>query len=135
MQRRRAGFGGAAGPQGEDDRAFERAFTPEFRNRLDARIPFAPLGPDTMGRIVDRLVEELRGRLAPRGVRLTVAPSARTWLATRGYDPANGARPLAKLLQEAVAQPLSEQVLFGRLEGGGEVRVEAEGPKLRFRYR
>jgi ATP-dependent Clp protease ATP-binding subunit ClpA len=137
MQRRRAGFGGdgAGGAQGEDERAFERAFTPEFRNRLDGRIAFAPLSAGTMARIVDRMVGELAARLQARGVRLRVTPSARAWLATRGHDPANGARPLARLLQERVAQPLSEEILFGRLEGGGDVQVVAVGGELRFRYR
>jgi ATP-dependent Clp protease ATP-binding subunit ClpA len=127
ITRRRPGFGaGPAGP-GDDDRAFERTFPPEFRNRLDARIAFAPLSPAVMERIVDRLVRELAERLADRRVALEVSPAARVWLAEHGYDPLNGARPLGRLLQDRVARPLSEELLFGALENGGVANVDAAG--------
>ncbi|HEV7586751.1 MAG TPA: AAA family ATPase, partial [Longimicrobium sp.] len=115
ISRRRAGFApGSAG--GDDDRAFERTFPPEFRNRLDARIAFAPLSPPVMERIVDRLVDEVRERLAARGVRLSLADAARSWLAVRGLDPLMGARPLARLVQEELLRPLGDEILFGALE-------------------
>ena len=134
ITRRRPGFGaGPAGP-GDDDRAFERTFPPEFRNRLDARITFAPLSPVVMERIVGRLVRELAERLAERGVTLEVSPAARAWLAEHGHDPLNGARPLGRLLQDRVARPLSEELLFGALENGGTARVDAPGGELSIHY-
>ncbi|HEX2202935.1 MAG TPA: AAA family ATPase [Longimicrobium sp.] len=135
LSRRRPGFGGGAAAADDDAGAYERAFSPEFRNRLDARIPFAPLSPAVMERIVDRLVAELRARLADRGVTLTLSPDARGWLAARGYDPQNGARPLARLLEEAVMRPLGDEILFGRLENGGKVAVSLRDGALAFRYR
>ncbi|HEV2148317.1 MAG TPA: ATP-dependent Clp protease ATP-binding subunit ClpA [Longimicrobiaceae bacterium] len=135
LSRRRVGFGGATG-EGEDARAFERAFTPEFRNRLDARIAFAPLTLAVMERIVDRTMGELRALLAEREVTVELTPAARERLARRGLDPQNGARPLARLIQEELKQPLGEEILFGRLEHGGTATVDAaeegEGFVLRF---
>ncbi|HEX8320280.1 AAA family ATPase [Longimicrobium sp.] len=134
ISRRRPGFGaGPAGP-GDDDRAFERTFPPEFRNRLDARIAFAPLSPVVMERIVDRLVRELAERLTDRRVTLQVSPAARAWLAEHGHDPLNGARPLGRLLQDRVASPLSEELLFGALENGGVAKVDAAGGELSIQY-
>jgi len=133
LSRRRAGFApGAAG--GDDDRAFERTFPPEFRNRLDARIAFAPLSPPVMERIVDRLVAEVQGRLAARNVRLTLGSVARGWLAERGLDPLMGARPLARLVQEELLRPLGDQILFGALENGGTVVVDAVDGALTLDY-
>ncbi len=136
LSRRRMGFGGATG-EGEDERAFERAFTPEFRNRLDARIAFAPLDLPTMERIVERMLGELRALLEARGVVLELTPAARSRLARRGLDPLNGARPLARLVQEELKQPLGEEILFGRLEDGGAVEVDAapDGEGFNFFYR
>ena len=134
MARRRAGFGGAGGGEGEDERAFERTFSPEFRNRLDARISFAPLSLAVMERIVDRMAAEVRERLAARGVALELEAGARAWLAKNGLDPSNGARPLARLMQEEILRPLGDELLFGRLEGGGRVEVAEEGGKLVLRY-
>jgi len=136
LSRRRMGFGGATG-EGEDERAFERAFTPEFRNRLDARIAFAPLDLPTMERIVERMLGELRALLEARGVELELTPAARSRLARRGLDPLNGARPLARLVQEELKRPLGEEILFGRLEDGGAVEVDAEpdGDGFNFFYR
>jgi ATP-dependent Clp protease ATP-binding subunit ClpA len=134
IARRRVGFGeGAAG--GEDERAFERAFPPEFRNRLDARISFAPLSLGVMERIVEKTTAELQALLAGRGVALTLTPAARERLAKRGHDPLYGARPLARLIQEEIKRPLGEELLFGRLEHGGVVEVDADaGEGFLFRY-
>jgi ATP-dependent Clp protease ATP-binding subunit ClpA len=134
LSRRRAGFGLGDGGSGEDERAFERTFSPEFRNRLDARISFAPLTLPVMKRIVDRTLAEVRERLAARSVTLTLDAGARAWLAERGLDPLNGARPLARLVQEELLRPLGDELLFGRLENGGGVEVAEEGGKLVLRY-
>ncbi|HEU0055027.1 MAG TPA: AAA family ATPase [Longimicrobium sp.] len=133
LSRRRAGFGGDGGV-GEDERAFERTFSPEFRNRLDARVSFAPLSPPVMERIVERALDEVRERLAPRGVVLSADAGARAWLAGHGLDPLNGARPLARLVQDELLRPLGDELLFGRLENGGTVEVAEEGGKLVLRY-
>jgi ATP-dependent Clp protease ATP-binding subunit ClpA len=133
ISRRRAGFSsGAAG--GDDDRAFERTFPPEFRNRLDARVAFAPLSPPVMERIVERQLDEVRERLAARGVRLEVSDAARRWLADRGVDPLMGARPLARLVQEEILRPLGDEILFGALEHGGTAAVDARGDALAIVY-
>ena len=133
ISRRRAGFtAGMTG--GDDDRAFERTFPPEFRNRLDARISFAPLNLAVMERIVDRLVGEACDRLAARNVNLILDDGARAWLAERGLDPLMGARPLARLIQDELLRPLGDEILFGRLEHGGTVTVGVEGDRLVLRY-
>ncbi|HEX8692614.1 MAG TPA: AAA family ATPase [Longimicrobium sp.] len=133
LSRRRAGFA-PGDASGEDERAFERTFPPEFRNRLDARISFTPLSLAVMERIVDRMVGEAGARLAARGVALELDPAARAWLAERGLDPLNGARPLGRLIQEEILRPLGDELLFGRLEHGGRVRVGAEDGRLAFTY-
>jgi ATP-dependent Clp protease ATP-binding subunit ClpA len=133
LSRRRAGFTpGTAG--GDDDRAFERTFPPEFRNRLDARIAFAPLSLAVMERIVDRLVGETRDRLAARSVNLILGEGARGWLAERGLDPLMGARPLARLIEERILRPLGDEILFGRLEHGGTVTAVVADGGLDLRY-
>ena len=138
LAQRAPGFGGP-GAEGEardadSDRAVERLFSPEFRNRLDARLRFRPLTPEVMERIVDKLVGELAAQLAPKGVRLTLTGAARTLLAERGHEPAFGARPLARVLDETVKRPLTDEVLFGELAGGGEVTVDAEDGEVVLRY-
>jgi ATP-dependent Clp protease ATP-binding subunit ClpA len=132
LARTRPGFTRSAGET--DDRAFRETFSPEFRNRLDARIGFAPLSLPVMERIVDRTMEELGRQLAGRGVTLTLTAAARSWLAERGLDPANGARPLARLVQQEVKRPLGEEILFGRLQEGGGVEIDAGPEGLGFRY-
>jgi ATP-dependent Clp protease ATP-binding subunit ClpA len=103
--------------------AIRRLFSPEFRNRLDAIIQFAPLDPPTIERVVDKLVIEIEAQLEQRGVAISVDDDARRWIAARGYDPKMGARPMARVLQEHVKRPLAEELLFGRLANGGSVRV------------
>ena len=130
LSRRRPGFSGADAAPNDDARAFERTFTPEFRNRLDARIAFAPLALEVMERIVDRMVAEVGARLAARGVELELTPAARAWLAEHGLDPANGARPLARLIEEQILRPLGDELLFGALEHGGRATVDAAGGQI-----
>jgi ATP-dependent Clp protease ATP-binding subunit ClpA len=124
----------AAGDATASERAFERLFSPEFRNRLDARLQFRQLSPEVVLRIVDKLLGELGAQLAPRKVRIAATPAGRALLAERGFDPAFGARPLARVIEEAVKLPLTEEVLFGLLAEGGEVRVDAQDGEIRMVY-
>jgi ATP-dependent Clp protease ATP-binding subunit ClpA len=111
---------------GHDEEAINRMFTPEFRNRLDATISFAPLSPETIGRVVDKFILQLEEQLADRNVTIELQASARAWLAEKGYDPLFGARPLARIIQEHIKKPLAEELLFGHLAKGGIVRVKRD---------
>ncbi len=108
-------------------KAVEKLFSPEFRNRLDAVVPFNALSPDTMGRIVDKYLAELNAALKEKRVKVRLSESARTLLARKGFDPAFGARPLARVLQTEIKDPLADEILFGCLQKGGEAEVEAVG--------
>ena len=109
LSRRMPGFGSSGGERfGDTDEAFKQMFSPEFRNRLDAKIDFAPLDPAIMGRIVDKFVGELAAQLAERKVKLTLSEEAKAHLAKRGYDPMNGARPLARVIQDELKRPLTD---------------------------
>jgi len=114
--------------------AIRRLFTPEFRNRLDAVIQFAPLDRPTLERVVDKLLVEVEMQLEQKGVQLSVEDAARNWIAEKGYDPKMGARPMARVIQEHIKRPLAEELLFGRLASGGQVlvKVAADGTKLEF---
>jgi ATP-dependent Clp protease ATP-binding subunit ClpA len=101
-------------------------FTPEFRNRLDAVIPFARLSRAMIGRVVEKFIFQLEAQLADRNVMIELSPEAMEWLADNGYDELYGARPLARVIQEHIKKPLAEELLFGKLEGGGTVRVIVE---------
>ena len=118
--------------EGEDEEAIKRMFTPEFRNRLDATIPFDYLDDDTVGRVVEKFVLELEMQLADRNVHIAVADDAKVWLARKGYDKLFGARPLARLIQEHVKKPLADELLFGKLQRGGEVVVKTKDDKITF---
>jgi ATP-dependent Clp protease ATP-binding subunit ClpA len=124
---------------GDSDEAFKRMFSPEFRNRLDAKVDFAPLDPRVMGQIVDKFVKELGAQLAERKVGITLTAAARDYLGKKGFDPMNGARPLARVIQDEVKRPLTDELLFGALTEGGEVTVDAAGAdasaKLTFAFR
>jgi ATP-dependent Clp protease ATP-binding subunit ClpA len=133
LSKRLPGFGGVGGTQfGDTDEAFKRMFSPEFRNRLDAKVDFLPLDPRVMAQIVDKFMGELAGQLAERKVKIELTPAARTYLAEKGYDPMNGARPLGRVIQDEVKRPLTDELLFGKLAGGGNVRVDFEGGKVTF---
>lgn len=108
---------------GEDAEAIKKLFTPEFRNRLDATIPFAPLGMDVIERVVEKFVMQLEAQLIDRNVTFELTPAATRWLAVKGYDDQFGARPLARVIQETIKKPLAEELLFGKLQKGGTVRV------------
>jgi len=103
--------------------AIRRLFSPEFRNRLDAIIQFNGLDSRTIQRVVDKLLVEVEAQLEQKGVQLHVDDAAREWLARNGYDPKMGARPMARVIQEAIKRPLAEELLFGRLAGGGHAFV------------
>jgi ATP-dependent Clp protease ATP-binding subunit ClpA len=114
--------------------ALERFFTPEFRNRLDAIVTFKPLSAEVMETIVDKFVLELEAQLRERKVAIDLRPEARAHLAKKGYDPVFGARPLNRLVQTEVRNPLTDEILFGRLEHGGTVHVGFDGERLTFEY-
>jgi ATP-dependent Clp protease ATP-binding subunit ClpA len=117
---------------GEDEDAIKRLFTPEFRNRLDATIPFAGLTPEIVGRVVDKFLMQLEAQLADRNVTIEASSAAKEWLAERGYDKLYGARPLARVIQEYIKKPLAEELLFGKLVKGGSVKVTLKDDKLAF---
>ncbi len=126
------GFGGQQA--GSSRSAVEKTFSPEFRNRLDAVIPFQPLDQQVMERVVDKFMAELSGRLEEKGVRIVLSPAARRDLARRGYDPVFGARPLGRLILTDVSDVIAQEILFGRLSKGGEVRVGVKAGALSFSY-
>jgi ATP-dependent Clp protease ATP-binding subunit ClpA len=129
----KAGIGfGRAVRQGEDDDAIKRMFTPEFRNRLDAVIPFAALTPEIVGRVVEKFVMQLEAQLADRNVTIELSSAAKEFLAERGYEPLYGARPLGRVIQELIKKPLAEELLFGKLVKGGAVKVTLKDGKLAF---
>ena len=129
LSARKVGFAEAG--QGASSRgAIEKAFSPEFRNRLDAIVHFAPLGRAEILQVVDKNLKALQTLLDEKGVVLDVAPEAREWLADKGYDPAFGARPMARLIEDRLKKPLADAILFGRLQKGGRARVERKGEGL-----
>jgi ATP-dependent Clp protease ATP-binding subunit ClpA len=120
---------------GESEAAIKRMFTPEFRNRLDAVIQFAPLKQEVMLSIVDKFVRELETQLSERKVKLSLSQEAREWLGKKGYDPLYGARPLARVVQDELKKPLSDELLFGKLKNGGSVKVVLKEEKLDFEFK
>jgi ATP-dependent Clp protease ATP-binding subunit ClpA len=133
MSKPAMGFGREA-REGEDTEAIKRLFTPEFRNRLDAIIPFRSLTPEIVASVVDKFVKELAAQLADRRVLLEVDADARAWLAEKGYEPLYGARPLARVIQEHIKRPLADELLFGRLAKGGKVKVGIENGQPAFTF-
>ena len=113
--------------------AIEKVFSPEFRNRLDAIVTFDPLSPAVMETIVEKFILQLEAQLAERRVVIALEPEARAWLAEKGYDPVYGARPLARVIQTEVRDPLTDEILFGRLENGGTVTIALEGRRTGLR--
>lgn len=126
------GFNRTVGVDAGNSQAVKDMFSPEFRNRLDAVISFAPLTQDIIVSIVDKFLGELRTRLAKQKVFLEVSDAAKQWLAVKGYDPAYGARPLGRVIQEQVKKPLADELLFGKLTNGGKVSVDAKDDALTF---
>jgi ATP-dependent Clp protease ATP-binding subunit ClpA len=125
--------------EGDDTEAIDRLFAPEFRNRLDAIVPFARLPEGVIARVVDKFILQLEAQLADRNVTIELTDEAREWLVKNGYDEAMGARPMARVIQAQIKTPLADEVLFGRLKGGGVVKVvvtadETGVKKLSFVY-
>ena len=119
--------------EGEDTAAIERTFTPEFRNRLDAVISFAPLGKETILSVVEKFVLQLEAQLMDRNVSIELTRAAAEWLADEGYDDKMGARPLGRVIQEHIKKPLAEELLFGKLSKGGNVTVGIKDGKIDLR--
>jgi ATP-dependent Clp protease ATP-binding subunit ClpA len=136
------GFAGGAGRAADDmgrrtaqsrsKSAIERIFSPEFRNRLDAVVTFDALSFDVMETIVEKFILQLEAQLSERRIAFALTPEARGWLAKKGYDPVFGARPLARVIQTEVRDPLTDEILFGRLEHGGTVTITLAGEALAF---
>jgi ATP-dependent Clp protease ATP-binding subunit ClpA len=122
MARESIGFGQVTREDAQED-AVKKMFTPEFRNRLDAIVPFSYLPPAVVARVVDKFILQLELQLADRNVHIELDDEARKWLVDKGYDKLYGARPMGRLVQEKIKQPLAEELLFGKLVNGGEVKV------------
>ena len=131
MARETVGFGNLT-REGEDEQAVQRMFTPEFRNRLDAIVPFGYLPTEVVARVVDKFILQLELQLADRNVHIRLDDAAKAWLTEKGYDRLYGARPMGRLIQEKVKQPLAEELLFGKLVHGGEVAVKLKDNALAF---
>ena len=136
IARRALGFGDAVGVRENPntEREYKALFSPEFRNRLDARIAFAPLSEAVMEHIVEKFIKEVADLLAARNATIELTPAAKRYFAEKGYEPENGARPLGRVIQDEVKRPLSDELLFGKLEHGGHVVVDADGGKVVFRF-
>jgi ATP-dependent Clp protease ATP-binding subunit ClpA len=133
LERKPVGFEAGTG-DGAARQAYEQLFSPEFRNRLDARVTFNPLSSEVMARIVDKFVDELRGQLQDSRVKLDLTDAARRKLAELGHDPKFGARPLGRVIDERIKRPLTDEILFGRLQDGGRVKVVLRGGELAFDF-
>ena len=131
MAKQAIGFGRGL-KVGEDDAAIRKLFTPEFRNRLDAIIPFAPLGQQVVRRVVDKFVLQLEAQLSDRNVTISLTEQAADWLVEKGYSPEFGARPLARVIQENIKKPLADELLFGKLAKGGHVKIIVVDDKIDF---
>ena len=116
--------------EGEDTQAIERTFTPEFRNRLDAVVSFAPLDRDVIAQVVEKFVLQLEAQLMDRNVTIEITKAAADWLGEKGYDSKMGARPLGRVIQEHIKKPLAEELLFGKLIKGGVVKVGVKAGEL-----
>ena len=123
LSARKMGFGAEAAGPGNARSAIEKAFSPEFRNRLDSWVSFDSLPPEVIRKVVDKQVRELAEQLAEKKITLELTEAGRAWLAEHGFDKTMGARPMARLIQNEVKKPLAERILFGELRLGGKVRI------------
>jgi ATP-dependent Clp protease ATP-binding subunit ClpA len=119
---------------GKGEQALERLFNPEFRNRLDAIVTFGPLTPEAVEKVVDKFMKEIVQQLAEKKVTITLTPEARAYLAEKGYDKTFGARPMARLIQKEIKLAIADEILFGKLQNGGNVEVDLGEEGLSFRY-
>jgi len=118
--------------EGEDEKAIQRLFAPEFRNRLDAVVSFKALQPEVIRQVVTKFVLQLEAQLADRNITIELTDDAADWLAKNGFDELYGARPLARVIQENIKKPLADDILFGRLTRGGHVKVALKDGKIAF---
>ncbi|MEP7348836.1 MAG: ATP-dependent Clp protease ATP-binding subunit ClpA [Sphingorhabdus sp.] len=132
MAKEGIGFGNNISKEDAGDEAVKKMFAPEFRNRLDATVPFSYLPTDVVARVVDKFILQLELQLADQNVHIKLDDTARAWLTERGYDKLYGARPMARLIQEKIKQPLAEELLFGKLVHGGEVAVHMKDDQPAF---
>ncbi len=123
------GFGRTDSSNEEDDKAINRLFTPEFRNRLDAMVKFAPLSPESITKVVDKFIIQLEAQLSDRKILFEVSKAANLWIAKKGYDKRYGARPLSRTIQEYIKKPLADEILFGKLKKGGLVKIGLDKKK------
>jgi len=129
------GFGEANyDTESKSKKAVESFFSPEFRNRLDAIISFNGLTVDIMERVVDKFIAELNEQLGAKKVALTISPKLRNWLAIKGHDPRNGARPLSRLIQTEIKDRLADEILFGKLTKGGLILADVKDDILLFDF-
>ena len=128
------GFRNSSDTKGNAKGVIERTFTPEFRNRLDAWVPFRPLDIDNIKLIVDKFINELNGQLAEKRVLIQLTEDAREWLAVHGFDARYGARPMARLIHDKIKQPLANEILFGKLANGGSVELVVKDDLLDLNY-
>lgn len=129
------GGNGQSKGAGKAKSAIERTFSPEFRNRLDAWIQFNQLEMVHVERVVDKFVDELREQLVEKNVTIELTDTAREWLARQGFDPLFGARPMARLIQQKIREPLAEEILFGELQGGGHAVADIGNDEIVLRFR
>lgn len=127
------GFGSGM-PKSPSKQALEKTFSPEFRNRLDNIVPFAGLPEKVVLMVVDKLLVALEVKLQPQKVVISVSDPARSWMAKKGYDPMFGARPMARTIQQEIETVLADEVLFGKLQNGGQVNISLKNNKLHFKY-
>ena len=134
LAQRRVGFGDTGPVKGNEEKAYKNLFSPEFRNRLDARVAFGPLDPSVVISIVDKFIGELDAQLKERRATIQLTEAARQWVADKGYDPEMGARPLARVIQNEIKKKLTDELLFGKLEHGGEAVVDVKDGELTFSF-
>ncbi|MGH9949157.1 MAG: ATP-dependent Clp protease ATP-binding subunit ClpA, partial [Pyrinomonadaceae bacterium] len=128
------GFRNSSDTKGNAKGVIERTFTPEFRNRLDAWVPFKALDIENIKLIVDKFIKELNGQLAEKRVLVKLTDEAREWLATNGFDARYGARPMSRLIHEKIKQPLANEILFGKLANGGSVSINEKDGDLYLKF-
>ena len=120
--------------KGKEQKAIKNLFAPEFRNRLDATISFSALGIDSVEKVVDKMTLELQAQLSEKNISISLTPSARRWIASEGYEPAYGARPIRRLIMKEIGDTLTDEILFGALKKGGSVKIGRKNNKMTFRY-
>ena len=130
MASTKIGFGDSGGDTRDGKKALERVFTPEFRNRLDATVFFSALPMDVIRKVVTKFIDELDAQLIEKKVHLDVSDAAKQWFADHGYDKAMGARPMARIIADALKAPLANEILFGKLTSGGTARVDVKDDKI-----